>query len=191
MKKTLVVVGNDKLGRKFIKNIEADKYKIILDNSSSIKRVLKLIQRGSLRISLVFKMFVSDLLRKNYVLDKEYDAISTNDEFLKILQEEEIEQVVLYRGGLIINRKVLDLKVKILNIHCARIPEYGGIGVLDRALRDKAYNQEATLHIITERIDKGEVLEVEPYELNSSISYVQNENIAYDSGTRLFNRFFT
>ena len=189
--KTLVVVGNDKLGRKFIKNIEADKYKIILDNSSSIKRVLKLIQRGSLRISLVFKMFVSDLLRKNYVLDKEYDAISTNDEFLKILQEEEIEQVVLYRGGLIINRKVLDLKVKILNIHCARIPEYGGIGVLDRALRDKAYNQEATLHIITERIDKGEVLEVEPYELNSSISYVQNENIAYDSGTRLFNRFFT
>ena len=80
--------------------------------------------------------------------------------------------------------------MKILNIHCAKIPEYGGIGVLDRALNDKAYNQEATLHIITERIDEGEVITVEPYKLQESLSYRENENIAYDAGIKLFNRYF-
>ena len=81
--------------------------------------------------------------------------------------------------------------IKILNIHCAKIPEYGGIGVLDRALNNKAYKQEATLHIITERIDDGEIVAVEPYELKKNISYKANEEIAYSAGTQLFKKYFT
>lgn len=188
--RTLVIVGNDKLGRKFINSIDSEKFEIILDESSSLKRVLKLIQRGSLKLSLIFKMFFSDFFRKDYSLKKEYEVIKNNNDLINIIKDKDIEEIVLYRGGLIVSKKVIDLGVKILNIHCAKIPEYGGIGVLDRALNDKAYSQEATLHVITERIDEGEVLAVEPYILDKKLSYKENENIAYDTGIKLFNRYF-
>ena len=191
MMKLLVIVGNDKLGRKFIASIDKDKYHIILDESSSIKRVLKLIQKRILRPSLVLKMFVADLFRKDFQIDSKYESIKTNDDLIQIVRNNNIDQVILYRGGLIINKKFLELGIKILNIHCAKIPEYGGIGVLDRALNDKAYKQEATLHIITERIDDGEIVAVEPYELKKNISYKENEEIAYDAGTKLFKKYFT
>lgn len=186
----LVIVGNDKLGRKFINSIDQNKYEIVLDGSSSIRRVFKLIRRGTLKISLVIKMIISDLSRRNHKLAKEYEMIKSNNELINIVTKKKIEQVILYRGGLIVNRKFLDTGVKILNIHCAKIPEYGGIGVLYRALQDQSYQQEATLHVITERIDSGEVLAVEPYELNKNISYKENEEIAYNAGTRLFKRHF-
>jgi len=188
--KTLIIVGNDKLGRKFINSIDTEKFEIILDESSSLKRVLKLVQRGSLKLSLIFKMFLSDFFRKDYPFNKEYEVIKNNNDLVNIIKDRDIEQIVLYRGGLIVSKKVIDLGVKILNIHCAKIPEYGGIGVLDRALNDKAYEQEATLHIITERIDEGEVITVEPYKLEENYSYKENENKAYDAGIKLFNRYF-
>ncbi len=188
--KLLVVVGNDKLGRKFINSVNTNKYEIVLDESSSTKRVLKLIKRGTLKLSLAIKMFHANFIRKDYRLAHAYNSIYTNNDLINIVKKHNIEQVVLYRGGLIVNKEFLDTGVKILNIHCAKIPEYGGIGVIDRALMDEAYNQEATLHIITERIDEGEVLAVEPYQLNSSSSYKENENFAYDAGIKLFNRYF-
>ncbi len=188
--KLLVVVGNDKLGRKFIANIDKDKYHIILDDSSSIKRVLKLIQKRILRPTLILKMFVADLLRKDFQIEGEYESIKTNDDLIQIVKDNDIDQVILYRGGLIINKKFLEQGIKILNIHCAKIPEYGGIGVIDRALIDKAYDQEATLHIITEKIDDGEVVAVEPYKLQGNISYRENEDKAYDAGIKLFKTYF-
>jgi hypothetical protein len=189
--KILIIVGNDKLGRKFINSIDKDKFEIILDESSSVKRVLKLVQRGSLKLSLILKMFYSDFFRKDYPLDREYENIKNNNDLIDIIKGKSIEEIVLYRGGLIVNKKVIELGIKILNIHCAKIPEYGGIGVLDRALNDKSYEQEATLHIITERIDEGEVVAVEPYSLEKKLSYSKNENIAYDAGIKLFNKYFT
>jgi len=188
--KTLVIVGNDKLGRKFIKSINSEKFEIILDESSSIKRVFKLIQRGSLKFPLIFKMFLSDFFRKDYPLSKEYKSIKNNSDLINIIKDGCIKQIVVYRGGLIVSKKVIGLGVKILNIHCAKIPEYGGIGVLNRALKDKAYEQEATLHIITEGIDEGEVVIVEPYKLEESLSYMENENAAYEAGIKLFNKYF-
>jgi methionyl-tRNA formyltransferase len=188
--KLLIVVGNDKLGRKFINSIDADGYEIVLDESSSIKRIYKLIKRGVLKLSLIIKMFYADLKRNDFKLTQKYNSIYTNNDLINIVKDNNIEQVVLYRGGLIVNKKFLDTGVKILNIHCAKIPEYGGIGVIDRALRDKAYSQEATLHIITERIDEGRVLAVEPYQLSSFSSYQENEDFAYDAGIKLFNRYF-
>ncbi|WP_223154664.1 hypothetical protein, partial [Campylobacter concisus] len=69
----LVVVGNDKIGRKFINQIDQSKFMIVLDESSSISRVFKLLKNGSLNFSQLFQMFFSDLLRKNYPLTKKYE----------------------------------------------------------------------------------------------------------------------
>jgi len=188
--KLLVVVGNDKLGRWFINSIEADKYHIVIDESSSIKRIIKLIKKKVIKPSLLFKMTIANLFRKDFPLKHQYQHIKTNAELIQIIKDNKIEQVVLFRGGLIVNQDILNLGIKILNIHCAKIPEYGGIGVIDRALNDKAYEQEATLHIVTEKIDDGEVVAVEPYKLNQNLSYRENENIAYAAGITLFKTFF-
>jgi methionyl-tRNA formyltransferase len=185
----LIVVGNDKLGRKFINNIEREKFNIVLDSSSSLKRVFKLIKKRKISPGLIVKMFLADLFRKETTLMDEYDQIENNQDLIDIVKKNNIDLVVLYRGGLIVNKNFLDLGIKILNIHCAKIPEYGGIGVLDRALRDQAYQQEATLHVITESIDDGEVVLIEPYALDKQLSYKLNEEIAYDAGISLFNKF--
>jgi folate-dependent phosphoribosylglycinamide formyltransferase PurN len=95
---------------------------------------------------------------------------------------------VLFRAGLIVGPAVLSTGVPVMNIHCARIPEYGGIGSIDRALRDGAYSQCATLHQVTTRIDEGEVHATEPYQLDPADGYCSNEDRAYDAGIRLLKR---
>jgi len=188
--KTLLVVGDDKFGRKLINNIEIEKFEIILDKSSSIKRILKLIVKKRISLSLVCKMTFYNFLRKKQNLYNKYQCIKSNRDLIEIIKKKNIEQVVLFRGGLIINTRVLNLGIRILNIHCAKIPEYGGIGVIHRALQDKAHDQEATLHIITSRIDEGEVITTEKYQLDDNISYGKNEDLAYNAGIRLFIKSF-
>ena len=81
----------------------------------------------------------------------------------------------LFRAGLIINKKVIDTGVKILNTHCARLPQYGGLASISRALKNKDYNQKATLHQVTKKIDSGIIFNELPYELSASKSYFENE----------------
>ena len=136
-------------------------------------------------------MFVANIFRKNYRLTNKFESIANNIELLGIIRRYDIKKIVIFRGGLIVNKKILGLGIEVLNIHCAKLPEYGGIGVIGRALKDKAYQQEATLHKIVTRIDGGEVLSTEPYTLMPNRSYLFNENIAYDAGIRLFLNLFT
>ena len=75
----LVVIGNDKIGRKFINSIEADKFHIVLDNSSSIKRVFNLIRKRRLSLILVMKMFLADFFRKDYSIRNNYEFIKSNN----------------------------------------------------------------------------------------------------------------
>jgi len=187
----LLLVGNDKIGRKFLRSIDSDKYHIVLDNSSNHLRIIKLIKRKSISLQLLLKMFVANIFRKDYRLTNKFESIANNIELLGIIRRYDIKKIVIFRGGLIVNKKILGLGIEVLNIHCAKLPEYGGIGVIDRALKDKAYQQEATLHKIVTRIDGGEVLSTEPYTLMPNRSYLFNENIAYDAGIRLFLNLFT
>lgn len=191
MNNQLLLVGNDKIGRKFLRSIDSDKYHIVLDNSSNHLRIIKLIKRKSISLQLLLKMFVANIFRKDYRLTNKFESIANNIELLGIIRRYDIKKIVIFRGGLIVNKKILGLGIEVLNIHCAKLPEYGGIGVIDRALKDKAYQQEATLHKIVTRIDGGEVLSTEPYTLMPNRSYLFNENIAYDAGIRLFLNLFT
>ena len=60
-----------------------------------------------------------------------------------------------------------------------------GLGSINRALNDCAFEQNASLHQVTSTIDKGLVIDVEPFLLNGEKSYCYNENIAYQAGLRL------
>lgn len=185
--KLLLVVGNGKIGRKLISEIEAVDHPdihIILDSSSSIKRVIKLIRRGTLSLPLVFKMFFADFMRTDYKTAK-YHQIFSNDDLLNILQDTKPNNVVLFRAGLIINKRIIDTGIPLFNVHCLKLPEYGGLGQLMRALNNKDYEQCATCHHVTQSIDDGDIIATHPFQLDGQKSYKQNEDIAYDAGIKL------
>ena len=76
------------------------------------------------------------------------------------------QRIILFRAGLIINKSVISLGVPLLNVHCAKIPEFGGIGSIAKALRNKSFEQEATLHEVSKKIDEGKVIDTEKFSLN-------------------------
>jgi folate-dependent phosphoribosylglycinamide formyltransferase PurN len=181
----LLVVGNDKIGRKLISKIGKRKDVMIrLDASSDLKRLLKLIGRGSIQIRVLIKMGFAEILRKDYTVES-FDRIYNNADLLKAIRAFHIERVYLFRAGLIISKQVLRSRAEILNVHCASIPDYGGLGSIAKALHDHAYDQEATLHRVTEKIDEGEVIATVPYKLDKNILYRKNEDMAYDAGIQL------
>lgn len=188
---TIVVLGNDKIGSRAmaLRGLDREGVEVYLDRSSSYRRVWKLIRRGSLRVGLVLKMALAEFLRPratSVVVPK--GEIRSNGDLISLIREKQPDRVLFFRAGLIVSKKAISCGVPLLNIHCAKVPEYGGLGSIERALVDGALEQCATLHQITETIDRGEVFETEPYQLVAGDRYYVNENRAYEVGVRLLER---
>ena len=184
---TLVILGNDKISHKAFNSIRAiDGIFVCVDKSSSLKRVLKLLYTRRLRCKTFLRMLVADLLRETQSADlSKCPCIKLNTDLLKLIDSYSPDRIILFRAGLIINKKVISRGIPLLNIHCADVPRYGGLGSIQRALDDSAYNQSACLHHVTARIDDGTVYLREPYILNPQKSYLFNENLAYNTGISL------
>jgi len=194
-KKTLIIIGNDKIGRRaYLKisrqSIDLSAFDFAIDASTNIFKIYRLITSGRIPFQCFTKMAFSELIRKNYPPIDYRFAIRSNNDFYKFLKENRYRQVIIFRGGLVINKKNLSLGVPFLNVHCARIPKYGGLCSIFRALKDDVLDQRCCLHVVTTTIDDpSEILDTEPYVLDSSKSYFWNEEGAYEAGIRLLTRF--
>lgn len=188
--KTMLILGGDRISQKALESLKgSDSLVIVIDRSTGIKRVAKLIWRKRLSLILVLKMLICELRRESSPVSLvSFPRITKNKELLALLNEHNPERVVLFRAGLVINSDVISQGVPLLNIHCAKVPEYGGLGSIDRALKDSALEQNATLHKVTTTIDEGQVYDVEPFRLNPIRSYCYNENVAYQAGLKLLFR---
>ena len=113
------------------------------------------------------------------------DRIRNPRELLQTIRDIGAQRVYLFRAGLIIPRGILTSAADILNVHCASLPGYGGLGSIRRALEDEAWEQEATLHRVQASIDCGEVLRTVGYRLDPRLPYGQNEDLAYEAGIQL------
>ena len=183
---TLVIISNDKIGGQALKEMHNCKdIEIFCDRTINIKRVIKLLKRKKLSIILVFKMFLAEIFRKGKKPNKNITTIKSNMNLLEILKKKNYEKIILFRAGLIIKNKVIETGINILNIHAASLPDFAGIGSINKALTDKAYYQRATLHKLIETIDSGEVISEIAYKLNPKKSYLDNENIAYSAAIKL------
>ncbi len=96
---------------------------------------------------------------------KKSQLIDNNSEFiLEILKKAEIDFIVL--AGFLLKVPVSLIKAfpdKIINIHPALLPNYGGKGmyghyVHEAVIRAKDPNSGITIHLVNEEYDKGEVL---------------------------------
>ena len=188
--KTLLILGGDKIARSALGALTASgDLMIAIDNSTSIKRVLTLIAKRRIGLFLLIKMIVCELMRKDPDLStKDFARIKSNSDVLRIIEEFKPQRICLFRAGLVISREVIERGIPLMNIHCAKVPEYGGLGSIDRAIKDGAVEQHATLHQVTTTIDRGEIFDLEPFYLNTKKSYCINENIAYQAGLRLLSR---
>ncbi len=189
--KTILIIGSDKISNSALKRIPVSDPDLIIvsDRSTNMNRVWKLVIKKRISLVLLFKMIIAELMRKSAKAKvKVQHELKSNLDLIGLLEYYKPKRVVLFRAGLIINKKTISIGVPLMNIHCANVPEYGGLGSIQRALDDKAINQNATLHQVTTTIDKGEVFDLEPFQLNISKSYLFNENLAYEAGIRLLER---
>ena len=187
MKQLLLIVGDDYWGR-VAANAFADRHgaSVAKNVSVSSSRMMKLIARGSLPLSALAKMALAEFRRPRVNVSVPFE-VADNQDILTLATKLGFDTVVLFRAGLIVSSKVLEA-TEVLNVHCADLASYGGLAAIDRALRNRAFLQHATLHRVTTRIDEGEVLDTEPYRLDPAATYGANEDLAYSAGIRLLTR---
>jgi len=187
--KTLLILGNDKLSELAISKIVLNKnLKILIDRSNNFKRVYKLLIKGVISPLLLIKMLYCEHKRKNLVSLKSFESIHSNKMLIGFVKKYKIKKIILFRASLIIDKKLIKKKIKILNIHAAKVPKYGGIGSIQKALKHKELNQYASLHLVKVAIDKGKVLDKEKYNLIPNKSYCYNEEVAYRAASKLLSR---
>ena len=190
--RTLLVISNDKITRGLMREFQYQNNIIVVkDNSSSASRAIRLILRGRISVFAAIKMFAAENIRSNAPDFEAKYEINSNSELHKIYVKESPGRIILFRAGLIIRRQDYSNDCYIVNIHCAKVPSYGGLASIYRALRNRDYNQCATLHKVINRIDGGEVVCEKPYTLNPKISYKKNEYHAYHVGFDLLKEWLS
>jgi len=188
-RRTVIIISNDKIGGLAYRVVCCKFDPIIyIDKSTSTKRFLKLCRKGRIPLNLMVKMLISELLRSGKRPPRKLNGIKNNDDLKTVLESVKPLKLILFRAGLIVNKNLINLGYKILNIHCSSLPDYGGLGTIQKALNDKSYKQEATLHTVTQGIDRGEIINTEPYCLEPKKSYLWNEDTAYKAGIRLLEK---
>ena len=189
MSDILVVLGNDKLGRRAGALLAAHHgLSVALDKSTSFTRLAKILWRGSLSPTLLAKMALADWSRPDYPVPAHAKPVFSEADLRALVSSEKIKKVFLFRAGLLVRQKTLDCGAEFFNIHCASLPAYPGLGAIARALADGSYSQNATLFRITSRIDHGDIVACEPYALDPRLSYAKNEDSAYQAGMRLLQK---
>ena len=184
----LLVIGNDRIARSFVHGRTLPRNtELVIDRSASIGRVFRLVRRGSLTPGVVLRMAWAEFMRPDPG-PVEGLEVRSSGELTIMAKARRPSEILLFRAGIIVRQDLLNLGIPVYNLHSARLPEYGGLGTIARALADRAYDQQATLHRVIERIDAGEVLDTEPYRLDPKSSYGANEAIAYAAGMKLHER---
>lgn len=185
---TVVMVGRDKLGAILGGMLPVREHlHLWCDGSTDWRRVVRLWRRGVLPPGAIARMGYAEWQRPAVPMPR-CVVIRDNKQFLSMLNELDAQCIFLFRAGLVINSSVLETGIKILNVHCARLPDYNGLNAIGRALANADYSQCATLHRVTRVIDTGEVIATEPYQLDPSRPYRVNEDVAYRAGMRLLLR---
>lgn len=186
MSKKLIIFGSDKISNFYEKKIYKQKDIIIArDNSTNVRRVFKLLIKRSLSISTLIKMSFAELLRKKIKNKSKVIKVKNNKEILSICEKENVNKIILFRCGLIIKPNLFNSKIQIINVHCADLPSYAGLGTIDKALRNNHLEQNVCAHIVNKDIDTGKVLYKMKYFLDPKKTYMENEDFAYKTGYKL------
>ena len=183
----LLVVSNDHWGAQAEACVPPDADIVVaIDRSGGLSRSLRLVARRSIPVPAAARIL---LAQRKLPRDRprSRSSLASNADLQRLAQAHGARDVLLFRAGLIISGETLT-RCDVRNIHCADIHGFGGLAAIWRALQARAFDQKATLHRVTNRIDEGEVLDTEPFTLDPRLGYAANEHLAYQAGLRLLAR---
>jgi len=137
---------------------------------SNAANIIRHFKNTSVQISLIacnnFQAGVFQIAKDNQIdallLTKE--NFKTTDQFVQELQQREIDLIIL--AGflwLVPPNLVAAFENKIINVHPALLPKYGGKGMYGHFVHEAVYEAKEiesgiTVHIVNEEFDKGEIL---------------------------------
>ena len=185
---TFLILSDDRYNRNIINKNDFKNTLIIIDKSNSFMRIIRLLLKRKLDLILVLKMFCAELYRKKSTLEQKVSIIRTNQDLIKLYSTFKPENIFLFRTSLILRGKILESGVNLYNIHCASLPDFGGLGAINRAINERKFNQNATMHVVSEKVDEGLIIDIEQFELNEKLSYRENEEISFDAGLNMLKR---
>ena len=185
---TFLILSDDRYNRNIINKNDFKNTVIIIDKSNSFMRIIRLLLKRKLDLILVFKMVCAELYRKKSTLEKKVSIIQTNQDLIKLYSTFKPENIYLFRTSLILRGKILESDVNLYNIHCASLPDFGGLGAINRAINERKFNQNATMHVVSEKVDEGLIIDIEQLELDEKLSYRKNQEISFDAGLTMLKR---
>lgn len=162
-------------------------------NSPNLRKLIKVQAVISNKVTCPAFKIAEEYSISNYVVGKEEKSISYNNlsEFLKSL---EIDLVVL-AGFLkmIPDDMIVDFRNRIINIHPALLPSFGGKGMFGMNVHKAVYNSSAqvsgvTVHFVDETYDTGKIIaqrcidisDVDsPEEISERVLAVEHELLPY------------
>ena len=165
----------------------------IFDKSFSGSKFLTIFKRRSINLKVFLNIVGSEVLFFNVMTFLKYRNIPkvvNNLDLREFVHKHNFTHVVLFNASLIIEPRIFDPSVKLLNIHCINPDLYPGLGSIEKALADNNLVQFAALHQITSTIDKGSIILKNPYELKRGESFLKNRKIAFNAGIELFHIWF-
>lgn len=119
--------------------------------------------------------------------DQEYFIINKIDDVLKIFCNKDFDLVIVGSFGKIFKKKHINFfDKKIINIHPGLLPEYRGRHPLPQAILNKEKMMGITAHILTSKIDCGEIIETKKLKINFEDSYKSNEKRLFSFVPEIF-----
>lgn len=190
-KRTLLLIGSDFHSNLVFREVRSTNLDVVICRQlPNVERQFNLfmkctfIQKKQFLESICVNYFRKITQRKFEI----HPTIRNNHELSEIIKIYQIDKVMMFKVGLIIDVATLSLFPNIFNIHCAMIPKYAGLGAISKALMNHEYSQFAVLYKINEKIDFGDIIDREPYTLEKGICFYKNEDLAYRAGIRLLLR---
>ncbi len=140
-------------------------------NGTNAENLMRYFQESEkVEVSLVLsnncKAFVLERAKYHYVQTVVFTKKELNDEasFLSLLEGYSIDYIILAGFLLLIPRYLTqNYADKIINIHPALLPKYGGKGmygnhVHQRVIENKESESGITIHLVNEKFDEGKIL---------------------------------
>ena len=98
--KTLIILGNDKIGGTAFKRLySSQSLSIMIDLSSNLSRIFELIRKKKIGIQLLIKMILAELMRTGSKPPKSLPSISSNAQLLERIEKERFQKIILFRGN--------------------------------------------------------------------------------------------
>ena len=192
MSKIILIIGDDRMGRKAMASLHAalPDIPIYRNRSGGPKRIIKLIRKKIIPLPAVIAMAWAEL-RRPVSPAPDFPVLLTNQDVRSMLEREKPDQVICFRAGLVLTEKTLSCEPEFLNLHYTDLPEWGGLGTIYKALKAKAYEQNACLHEMVGEIDAGEVYHRQAYRLDPCKGYKENEDTGFEAGLSLLHHYLS